>query len=76
MKPTRAAARRPLPGSPFNVPAAPSPPVEHFELQDWVSHDKYGLGSVIGVEEDVAVIVDFGSEKLRIAAPYPRLFKL
>ncbi|MEU7899252.1 hypothetical protein AB0B45_41160 [Nonomuraea sp. NPDC049152] len=52
------------------------PPVERFELQDWVSHDKYGLGSVIGVEEDVAVIVDFGAEKLRIVAPYPRLFKL
>ncbi|WP_183651536.1 hypothetical protein [Nonomuraea dietziae] len=75
MKPTRA-ARRPLPGSPFNRPAAPLPPPEQFELQDRVSHDKYGLGLVIGVEEDVAVLVDFGTEKLRISAPYPKLFRL
>ncbi|WP_327087126.1 hypothetical protein OIE66_33075 [Nonomuraea sp. NBC_01738] len=44
-----------------------------FELKDLVSHDKYGLGSVIGVEEGVAVIVDFGSERLRIPAPYAKL---
>ncbi|GAA2654538.1 MULTISPECIES: hypothetical protein [Nonomuraea] len=41
-----------------------------------MSHDKYGLGLVIGVEEDVAVLVDFGTEKLRISAPYPKLFRL
>lgn len=65
-----------MPGSPFNRPAAPLPPVEQFALQDRVSHDKYGLGLVIGVEEDVAVLVDFGTEKLRISAPYPKLFRL
>ncbi|MEU8250625.1 MULTISPECIES: hypothetical protein [Nonomuraea] len=76
MKPRKAAARRPLPGSPFNVPAVPPPPVEQFVLQDRVSHDKYGLGLVIGVEEDVAVLVDFGAETHRIIAPYNKLFRL
>ncbi|WP_281284044.1 hypothetical protein [Nonomuraea deserti] len=41
-----------------------------------VSHDTYGLGSVIGVEEGVAVLVDFGAQTRRITAPYPKLFKL
>lgn len=45
-------------------------------MQDRVSHDKYGLGLVIGVEEDVAVLVDFGSRQERIPAPYPKLVKL
>ncbi|WP_336204344.1 hypothetical protein [Nonomuraea sp. LPB2021202275-12-8] len=45
-------------------------------MQDKVSHDKYGLGLVIGVEEDIAVLVDFGTETHRIIAPYPKLFKL
>ncbi|MBF8188775.1 hypothetical protein ITP53_24180 [Nonomuraea sp. K274] len=76
MRPKRAAARQRLPGSPFNVPEVPAPPVENFALQDRVSHDKYGLGSVIGVEEGVAVLVDFGAETHRITAPYAKLFKL
>ncbi|MET7332281.1 hypothetical protein [Nonomuraea sp. NPDC005650] len=45
-------------------------------MQDQVSHDKYGLGRVIAVEEDVAVLVDFGAETRRITAPYPKLVKL
>ncbi|RAY11846.1 hypothetical protein DPM19_28125 [Actinomadura craniellae] len=72
MKPSR----RHLPSSPFNVPDVDPPPLEEFALQDRVSHDKYGLGSVIGVEEGVAVLVDFGSHRQRILAPYPKLVKL
>lgn len=74
MKLSRAATRRHLPTSPFKAPAE-APPVEQFVLQDRVSHDKYGLGTVIGVE-DAAVLVDFGTQQLRIAAPYAKLFKL
>ncbi|WP_433443735.1 hypothetical protein [Nonomuraea sp. CA-141351] len=76
MRPTQAAARRRLPTSPFNVPDVPPPPVEQFVAGDQVSHDKYGLGRVIAVEQNIAVIVDFGAETYRIAAPYPKLMKL
>ena len=74
MKRPTAAARRPLPGSPFATPAPR--PLEHFSVRDRVSHDRYGLGSVISVEEEVAVVVDFGSRQLRIPAPYTKLNKL
>ena len=75
MKPARAASRRFLPGSPFNVlPAAPA--VEQFAVRDQVTHDKYGLGWVVLVEDDDAVIVVFGSRKVRILSPFARLTKL
>jgi hypothetical protein len=76
MNTKRAATRRYLPGSPFNVPAAPAPPVETFAVRDQVTHDKYGLGVVVGVEGEAAVLVDFGTQKMRIVAPYAKLFKL
>jgi hypothetical protein len=76
MKPKRAAARRYLPASPFNVPATPEPLAERFAVKDLVSHDTYGLGTVISVEDDVAVLVDFGTQRARIVAPYPKLVKL
>ncbi len=76
MKTSRTVTRRYLPGSPFNVPAAPLPPVEQYALQDLVTHDKYGLGRVIGVEDDIAVLVDFGPQQERILAPYAKLTKL
>jgi hypothetical protein len=71
----RAAPRRYLPGSPFNVPVQDEP-VETFELHDQVTHDKYGLGVVLGVEEGVAVLVDFHPRRLRILAPYSKMTKL
>jgi hypothetical protein len=75
MKPARAAPRRFLPGSPFNaVPV--DPPVEQFAVRDRVTHDKYGLGWVVLVEDDEAVIVDFGSRKVRILSPFAKLTKL
>ena len=45
MKPARAASRRFLPGSPFNVLPV-DPPVEQFAVRDRVTGDKYGLGQV------------------------------
>jgi hypothetical protein len=75
MKPSRAAPRRYLPGSPFNTPEVVRP-VEQYALNDQVTHDRYGLGVVIGVEDEVAVLVDFGTQKERITAPYAKLTKL
>lgn len=75
VKPPRAATRRHLPTSPFKPPAAP-PPLERFAIDDRVNHDKYGLGVVIGVEEEVAVLVDFRPRQMRITAPYDKLTKL
>jgi hypothetical protein len=76
VKTTRAAARRYLPGSPFNNIPAPVRRVERYALHDQVTHDRYGLGVVIGVEEEVAVLVDFGTQRERIPAPYSKLTKL
>jgi hypothetical protein len=75
MKRARAVTRRHLPTSPFNVPADVRP-VEQFALQDQVTHDRYGLGLVIGVEDGIAVLVDFGSRQERLTTPYNKLVKL
>ena len=73
VRPPRVAVRPVLPTSPF----APAPvlPAEQFAVQDQVTHDKYGLGRVTSVEDD-ALIVDFGSCRVRILTPYPKLTKL
>ena len=75
MKPARAATRRFLPTSPFKPPP-PAPPAEWFALEDQVTHDTYGLGRVISVDDDTAVVVDFGTQKVRIATPCAKLSKL
>jgi hypothetical protein len=75
MKPSHAASRRHLPTSPFKPPPA-DPPVEQFAVHDQVSHDKYGLGVVIGVEDGTAVLVDFHPRQERIMAPYRKMTKL
>jgi hypothetical protein len=75
MKPARAANRRFLPDSPFNNRPA-DPPVEQYAVQDQVSHDKYGLGRVILIEDDSALVVDFGSRQVRIMWPFAKLTKL
>ena len=67
--------RRPLPGSPFNKPTPAPQPVEEFEAQDLVTHDRYGLGRVITIEAG-AVVVEFGAATHRINAPYAKLTKL
>jgi hypothetical protein len=74
MKPSRAPNRRYLPGSPFNTPHVERP-VKEFALRDQVTHDRYGLGRVIEVDEDT-VLVDFGTHQERITAPYPKLTRL
>ena len=75
MKPARAASRHSLPGSPFNALPV-DPPVEQFAVRDQVTHDKYGLGWVVLVEDDDAVIVEFGLRKVRILSPFAKLTKL
>ena len=67
--------RRHLATSPFSAPD-PEPPAECFAVGDKVTHDRYGLGTVTGVEEGVALLIDFGSHVQRIRIPSTRLFKL
>lgn len=74
MKAPRAAARRQLPGSPFKAPA-PARPAETFAVSDQVTHDRYGLGVVLGVEAN-AVLVDFRPHQRRILLPCAKLTKL
>ena len=75
MKPAHAASRRFLSTSPFNVQPA-APPVEQYALQDQVTHDKYGLGRVIGVQDDTALVIDFGSRTEWIVMPCAKLTRL
>jgi hypothetical protein len=76
VKTARAATRRYLPGSPFNNIPEPVRQIEQYSVNDRVTHDRYGLGTVIGVEEEVAVLVDFGTQRERITSPYSKLTKL
>ena len=75
MKHPRAAGRPLLPTSPFGAPPL-TPPAEQFAPHDQVTHDKYGLGRVISVEDDTALIIDFGSRRVRITTPCAKLTKL
>jgi len=74
MKAPRLTARRHPPGSPFNAPA-PARPAETFAVHDQVTHDKYGLGVILAVEDD-AVLVDFRPHQRRITLPCGKLTKL
>jgi hypothetical protein len=71
---SRRATRRQLPGSPFNAPA-PARPAQTFAVHDQVTHDTYGLGVILGVEND-AVLVDFRPHQRRISLPCAKLTKL
>jgi len=75
MKHPRAAARPVLPSSPFGAPPL-TPPAEQFAVHDQVTHDKYGLGRVVSVEDDAILIIDFGSRRVRITTPCAKLTKL
>jgi hypothetical protein len=76
MKPTRVGpGRRYLPGSPFNTPVIEEP-AETYEQSDLVTHDKYGLGSVLEVDGETAIVIDFGTRRMRLALPCAKLFKL
>jgi hypothetical protein len=72
---TSAPSRRYLPSSPFKPPPEP-PPVEQYAVHDLVTHDKYGLGRVMLVEGDTAVVVDFAPRMVRIMAPFTKMTKL
>jgi hypothetical protein len=63
--------KRHLPTSPFEAPVVPPP--KRFAVGNRVTHDVYGLGRVTGVEDGVAVLVDFGARQERIASPYAKL---
>ncbi|MGI5456168.1 hypothetical protein ACQEWB_23955 [Streptomyces sp. CA-249302] len=69
-----AAPKRHLPTSPFKAPATLVP--KHFAVGDQVTHDMYGLGRVIGIEDGIAALVDFGSSQMRILSPYSKMTKL
>jgi hypothetical protein len=69
-----AVPKRRLPTSPFKAPATPAP--KEFAVSDQVTHDVYGLGRVIGIEDGVAALVDFGATRMRILSPYAKMTKL
>ncbi|MFI1156858.1 hypothetical protein [Streptomyces sioyaensis] len=69
-----AAPKRHLSTSPFKAPVVPSP--KRFAVGDQVTHDMYGLGRVIGIEDGIAALVDFGSAQERILSPYAKMSKL
>lgn len=65
--------KRHLPTSPFAPPVEPV--IEVFEVEDRVSHDTYGVGTVVSLSTGI-VTVDFGSQTVRISSPYSKLEKL
>jgi len=67
------AQRRHHPSSPFKP--QPEPEIEQFALHDRVTHDQYGLGRVVG-EEDDAVTVEFGDRRVRVPSPFSKLTRL
>ncbi|MEU5363353.1 hypothetical protein ABZ354_07610 [Streptomyces sp. NPDC005925] len=69
-----AALKRHLPTSPFKTRVTPAPMC--FAVGDQVTHDMFGLGRVIGVEDGIAALVDFGSTQERILSPYAKMTKL
>ena len=51
--------------------------IASYSISDRVSHDRYGLGTVVGTENgDAAVLVDFGPKVLRVALPTTKMVKL
>ncbi len=66
--------RRYLSSSPFQRPA--EEPAAVYEMGERVTHDTYGLGRVIGLENGVAVNVDFGSFAKRIKLPTKKMMSL
>ncbi len=69
-----AVPKRHLPHSPFRDPV--TPPCDHFTVGDRVIHDTYGLGQVTAAEDEIAVLVDFGSQQERILSPFNKMAHL
>ena len=72
--PDMSMAKRHLPSSPFK--AAVVPPTKLFAVGNRVTHDDYGLGRVISVQDGFAVVVDFGAVLRRVASPYTKMTSL
>ena len=70
------AAPRHLASSPFNERRKPKPPPELFEVGQRVTHDRHGLGRVVGHEGDVSTLVDFGDRVIRVSVASGRLHSL
>lgn len=69
-----AVPKRHLVTSPFKAPV--TVPCPRFAVGDRVVHDAYGLGRVTRVEEEIAVLVDFGSQQERILSPFSKMSHL
>ncbi|HWM97091.1 MAG TPA: hypothetical protein VNO54_08545 [Streptosporangiaceae bacterium] len=41
-----------------------------------MTHDKYGLGRVVSVQDDATLVIDFGARLIRITMPCAKLAKL
>ena len=74
MKPRRPGAPRSF-VSPLDKPPEDTPEPETYELNDRVSHDQHGLGTIYAFEGTTAVIVDFGHRR-RITLPCAKLCRL
>lgn len=70
----RSAPRRHLSTSPFAAPA--DPVITEFAVGDRVSHDRHGLGKIIGQEPTGALLVDFGAIQVRVLSPFKGMHKL
>ncbi|MBZ2196940.1 hypothetical protein [Occultella gossypii] len=70
------ATPRSLASSPFNNLRLPPPPPVLFEVGQRVTHDRHGLGRVVGVEGEIATLVDFGDRVVRVAVGSGRLHAL
>ena len=70
--------RRYLATSPFNAAReAALAKVVPIPVGARVSHERHGLGRVVALDGDLAIIVDFGGgEILRVALDSPRLEQL
>lgn len=75
MNPRSAATRPFLASSPFNTSVAVAP-VETYAVNDRITHDRHGLGIVVSLYGDNAMIVDFGECRRQVALPNPRITKL
>jgi hypothetical protein len=45
-------------------------------VHDQITRDKYGLGIVLAVEGETALLVDFGMHKVRVLIPCAKLMAL
>ena len=52
------------------------PKPQSFTVDERVTHDKHGLGTVVTADEEGCVIVNFGSETRRISLSSAKLHKL